>query len=210
MPTGTPPIRTQAGSVSFASLLVLLAVAVLSALGLNSWRHESAAASVPVLLPPPSDTTFHYGWIVDSAAPSGRNYLEQIQIPVTVGQEYWLEIQNGDGSGNNRVDSLRGRWNGKNIIGASDFNSLTEGRERVIAATLVDTLQLQVYGPITSYVRVAVFSVPDPTFNIFGENTYTKSNGSSQTFNDSFAVPSDAFPKYYVYVVDLSPENRAG
>ncbi|MBP6669029.1 MAG: hypothetical protein KA180_06240 [Gemmatimonadales bacterium] len=119
-----------------------------------------------------------------------------------MGQQYWLQIVNGAPGGTNRVDSLKGKWNGKNIIGASDFNSLTDERERVIAATQKDTLQLQLFGATTAYVTVAVFSVPDPMFNIFGENTYTKTNGSSQTFNATFTRPADAFLPAYVFVVN--------
>lgn len=203
MPTVTPPIRKQAGSVSFASLLVLLAVAVLSALGLNTWRHESAAAPVSaLLLPPPSDTTFHYGWVQDSAATSGRNYLEQITIPVAVGQQYWLQVTNGAPGGSNRVDSLKGKWNGKGLLGAQDFNSLTDESERVIAATQTDTLQLQVFGPTTSYVTVAVFSVPDPMFAIYGDTTIVKTSSSSQTLVRFFTTPADAYPPYHLYVVN--------
>ncbi len=203
--TRAPLLPRPAGSVSLKLLLVLV-TAIFGALGI-SWlpggrEPEMAESSSAALLPPPSDTAFHFGWEVDSASPTGRNYMEAITIPVAVGQQYWLQIVNGAPGGTNRVDSLKGKWNGKNIIGTSDFNSLTDDSERVIAATQTDTLQLLIFGPTTSYVSVAVFSVPDPTFNIFGESTYTKTNSNSQTFTGNFTKPSDAFAKYYLFVVN--------
>jgi len=197
--------QSRAGSISLAKLLLAMVTALLGILGIaRAPGLVSAGASLNSLavLPPGSDTTFHYGWVQDSASPSGQVHVDQITIPVALGQEYWIQIMNGAPGGTNRVDSLKGIWNGKNIIGASDFNSLTDERERVIAATQIDTLKLTIFGAETSYVRVAIFSVPDPTFTFFGPNTLTKSGSGTQTNTATFTLPTDAFLRHYLYVIN--------
>ncbi|MBP6671110.1 MAG: hypothetical protein KA180_16765, partial [Gemmatimonadales bacterium] len=113
MPRLLPVPARSAGAVALGAILLLLLLGLLGAMSLHRRPPAAAPPAAAPLPPPPSDTTFHYGWVTDSASPTGRNYVEAITIPVAVGQQYWLQIVNGAPGGTNRVDSLKGKWNGK-------------------------------------------------------------------------------------------------
>ncbi len=195
-------LRSRAGSVGLLKLAALVLAGGLGLVGLTRLP-GGLPATAPVLPPPPpSDTTFFYGPAIDSASPSGRIHLDTIPIAVATGTQYWIELINGAPDGTHRVDSAKVRWNGRQFVGASDFTSLIESQEKVLAAVQKDTLRVQLWGPTTAYATVRVYGVPEPTFTVYGDTTFTKSNGSTQTWTKTFTTPGDAEKRFFLYLVN--------
>ena len=205
-------LRSRAGSVGLLKLAALMLAGGLGLLGLATLPAGAPVAPAAPLPPPPSDTTFFYGPVPDSASPTGRVHVDTIPIAVAAGTQYWIELTNGAPDGTHRVDSAKVRWNGRQFVGASDFTSLIESQEKVLAAVQKDTLRVQLWGPTTAYATVRVYGIPDPTFTVYGDTTFTKSNGSTQTWMRTFTTPADAKKRFYLFLAngDSLGANRVG
>ncbi len=152
----------------------------------------------------PGDTTYVFGPSQKAGTPSGSGatYVERFTAPALPGQLYTLQILNGDAAGAHRVTQVTARLNGAQVVGPSDLNASTAQVAKVVAVTPVDTLRLTVRGPAGSFVRVAVFSTPDPTFNLFGPTPYAITAGTSATHTASFTRPSTAAGPFRLFIVN--------
>jgi RHS repeat-associated protein len=149
------------------------------------------------------DTTFHFGPVQrNGSGGNGTTYIEQITISVVPGQLYKLRIVNGNTNGTNRVNSAVSKWNGKEVVSSSNITSSTPSYVTELAATPTDTLRMTLVGPSGSFVNVSVFSVPDPTYNIFGDSVLNIPTGTSKAYSLTLTVPTGAAPPYRMYVVN--------
>lgn len=191
---------SQRGSAGLAKVILALIAAGVGTASIARVTSSGAPAAPFYFL---GDTTYHYGPVQrNGSGGNGTTYIDQITIPVTAGQLYKLRIVNGNSNGTNRVNSAVTKWNGKEVVSSSNITSTTPSFVTELAATPTDTLRITVVGPSGSFVNVSVFSVPDPTYNIFGDSVLNIPTGSSKAYSLTLTVPTGAAPPYRMYVVN--------
>jgi RHS repeat-associated protein len=192
--------RSRRGSAGLAKVVLALVTA-----GVGTASIARMAGSGPPAAPFyfVGDTTFHFGPVQrNGSGGNGTTYIDQITIPVTAGQLYKLRIVNGNTNGTNRVSKAVSKWNGKEVVSSTDITSSTPSFVTELAATPTDTLVMTLIGPSGSFVNVSVFSVPDPTYDIFGDSVLNIPTGSSKAYSLTLTVPTGAAPPYRMYVVN--------
>lgn len=202
-------LRNRVGAVGPLRMLVILGATALGLVGVQRNRPITAGAGQPVARPVTAllllggDTTVFYGEKPDTGSVSpGRSYVDRINIPFVAGRVYKIRLRNGTSGGANRVTSAVTKWNGFPAITAADLTSGIFEVTKTLASTLVDTLKLTVIGPANSYVNVVVYSVSDPTFTIFGENTYNIPSGTTKTYTPTFPKPATAAATFNLFVTN--------
>ncbi len=191
---------SRRGSAGLGKLILALAAAGIGTLSLAKATGGRAAMLLP---PPPGDTTYYYGPVAkNGTGGNGTTYIDQISISVVAGRMYKLRLVNGNTNGTNRVNSAVTKWNGKEVVSSSNLTSSTPSYETIVAATPTDTIRLTAVGPSGSFVTVSVFSVPDPTYNIFGDSTLNIPTGTSKAYSLTLTVPAGTAGPFRMYVVN--------
>ncbi len=165
-------------------------------------RTGARTATAEALLPPGDTITVWGPQQFNGSEGLGQTYVEQLTATVSPGRLYTLHLVNGAADGTHRSSKVEIKLNGYEIVSQTEVTQAVAELDRTVALTAVDTLVITVAGSGDPYIALSILSTPESSFDVYGPNQYLVSTGSSQTYNESFSVPTSAGPPYRVYVVN--------
>lgn len=186
------------GRASQFVILLTLAAAVtaMTPIGratLRALRPATAASAT-------GDTIVVYGpKQFDSPTTNLTTHIERFVVPATSGVRYVLRVQNGDAGGAHRAPTAEVRLNG-DIVATKDELAHAALLQKVVDLQATDTLRVAVGGAAGAFLTVSVLSVPDPTFVVWGPQTFQRVTGKPVEQLISFTVPAAAGSPQWLYL----------
>lgn len=185
----------------------LLSAGLLGAFGVTLRATGVLSFKVTAALRAPGDTVAVYG-PVSMSTPNGNstNYVAQFAVTVTPGQQYALQVVNGNANGTLRVTGGSVKLNGTTILTSAQLAAGGPGWSKVVVPLANDTLLVTVQGPAGAFLTISLLAYADPTFKVFGTERFTRTAGPPNQFDRTFTVPAGAGAPFQLCVLNGNPQ----
>lgn len=186
-------VRHPRGALRVSILVPVLAVALAGAAG--EWALGAGSSHVAPAVFTGGDTQVVYG-PTSFSTPNGSstNHVERFSVVVQPGRRYTLQLTNGGLTGGSVV------LNGTTVATASDLTAPNASKS--IEALSEDTIQVTVQGSAGASTTVSLLADPDPTFNVYGPETFTRTSGTPVTETRTFSISGTAAAPYFLHLVN--------
>ena len=155
-----------------------------------------------------SDTVVVFGpKIMALGSATSGTFVERFTVATPQSGAYLLRVTNGP-AGAPGITGGTVSLNGTVVLGAADLSAMAAGTSRDIPVlvTATDTLVAVLSGPVNAAISVALLTLPDPTFIVFGPRQYERAKGAPVTITESFTLPAGAASPAYLCIRNGEPD----
>ena len=191
-PSSAPRSRTR-GILRAPVLTSVLAIALAGAAG--EWAMAGGSSRAAPVMFTGGDTQVVYGPTAFST-PNGNstNHVERFAVVLQQGRRYTLTMSNTGLTGGSVV------LNGSTVATGSDLSAPSTSKS--VEALGEDTIQVTVQGSAGASTTISLVADPDPTFNVYGPETFTRTSGTPTTDTRTFSISSTAAAPYFLHIVN--------
>jgi RHS repeat-associated protein len=166
-----------------------------------------SGGSAPPPTRAPGDTVAVFGPVTMST-PNGNptNHVVQFAVSVTQGQQYALQVVNGNPDGTLRVTGGSVNLNGAVLLTSAELAAGGPGWNKVVVPLANDTLLVTVEGAAGAFLTISLLAYADPTFKLFGTERFIRTTGPANEFTRNFTVTSEAGAPFQLCVLNGNPD----